>query len=80
MALRRRYEARFASVDDKNRRKMAAMASYMDDGLGRVLAAVKAREGMWETTLVVVHSDNGGEIIFLDECGGNNWHVTVRPS
>lgn len=28
---------------------------------------------MWENSLVVFHSDNGGEIIFKGICGGNNW-------
>ena len=28
---------------------------------------------MWDNSLVVFHSDNGGEIIFKGICGGNNW-------
>eukprot|EP00947_MAST-08B_sp_MAST-8B-sp1_P005442 g5442.t1 len=31
---------------------------------------------MWDDTLLVFHSDNGGEIAFAGICGGNNWPLT----
>merc|ERR1711988_830911 len=44
----------------------------MDDEVGEIVALLKTR-GMWDDSLVVFHSDNGGEIIFDGVCGGNNW-------
>ena len=49
----------FADVEDPKRRMMAAMMSSVDDGVGQVLAALKA-SGQLENTLVWFLSDNGG--------------------
>ena len=40
--------------------------------LGRVVAAME-QGGLWENALVVLHADNGGEIMGAGTCGGNNW-------
>lgn len=53
------YLDRFAHLDDPNRRTLAAMLAAMDDGVGRVMAAVR-RHGLEEQTLVFFYSDNGG--------------------
>jgi len=53
------YVARFAHIEDEQRRTYAAMVAVMDDEIGRVLAALEAA-GMRENTLIVFHSDNGG--------------------
>lgn len=54
------YEDRYAaSIPDPTRRTYAAMITAMDDQVGRVVAALKAR-GMMEDTLIVYQSDNGG--------------------
>jgi arylsulfatase A-like enzyme len=53
------YLARFPDIKDPKRRTYAAMVSAMDDGVGRVLAALKAH-GLDENTLVFFLSDNGG--------------------
>lgn len=66
------YEARYSDIDDPFRRKMAAMVYYMDQAIGQLLDQVRVR-GMWDDTLVVLHSDNGGEIMFDGTCGGNNY-------
>ena len=29
--------------------------------------------GLWENALLVLHADNGGEIMGAGTCGGNNW-------
>ena len=42
----------------------------MDDEVGEVVDALKV-SGLWEDSLVVFHSDNGGEIMFDGVCGGN---------
>lgn len=54
-----KYLARFAQISDPQRRTYAAMLSAMDDGIGRVMAALRA-QGLEERTLVVFFSDNGG--------------------
>ncbi|TNF59015.1 MAG: sulfatase [Rhodobacteraceae bacterium] len=53
------YLARYAHVEDENRRTYSAMITAMDDEIGRVLAALEAK-GMRENTLIVFQSDNGG--------------------
>jgi len=47
--------------DSSNRRLYAAMTYYMDEAVGAVVSGLKAR-GMWDDTLLVFASDNGGPI------------------
>jgi len=51
--------ARFASIQDPQRRTYAAMLSAMDEGIGKVLDALRA-SGQEENTLIFFFSDNGG--------------------
>ena len=53
--------ARFAFIQDKNRRTYCAMVARLDDQIGRLLDAVRA-EGLAENTLIVFLSDNGGPV------------------
>ena len=53
------YLARYAHIEDENRRTYCAMITAMDDEVGRVLAALEAK-GMRDDTLIVFQSDNGG--------------------
>lgn len=53
-----RYADRFAHIPDPHRRAYAAMVSALDDGVGRVMAELKAL-GLEEDTIVVFLSDNG---------------------
>jgi arylsulfatase A-like enzyme len=53
------YMKRFAHIPDIQRRIFAAMLAQMDDGVGRVLARVRA-EGLENRTLILFISDNGG--------------------
>jgi arylsulfatase A-like enzyme len=50
---------RFASIADKTRRTYAAMTTALDEGVGKVLAKLRA-ENLEEKTLVIFFSDNGG--------------------
>jgi arylsulfatase A-like enzyme len=52
---------KFASITDPKRRTYAAMLTSMDEGIGRVLAAVRDA-GLDEKTLICFISDNGGPI------------------
>lgn len=53
------YLTRFPDIKDPKRRIYAAMVSAMDDGVGRVLAALR-EHGLDDNTLVFFLSDNGG--------------------
>lgn len=54
-----RYLDRYASIQDPKRRTFAAMMSAMDDGVGRVLDALRASK-IEENTFLFFVSDNGG--------------------
>ncbi|MDT0551855.1 sulfatase-like hydrolase/transferase [Urechidicola vernalis] len=54
-----KYLARFPNIKDKKRKTYAAMVSAVDDGVGRVLNALK-EQGLDEETIIVFLSDNGG--------------------
>jgi len=59
MQARDDYLRRFANIEDIHRRIFAAMLTQLDDGVGRVLAKLRARH-LEERTLVIFLSDNGG--------------------
>lgn len=44
----------------ENRAKLVALIEHMDDGIGRVIEALK-RSGVDENTLIIFTSDNGGQ-------------------
>ena len=54
-----KYLARFSQIKDQKRRTYAAMVSAVDDGVGRVLEALKEHQ-IAQNTLVFFLSDNGG--------------------
>ena len=62
---------KFDHVDNEKRRSMRAMSYYLDLEIGRVVDRLKDN-GMWDATLLVLHADNGGEIM-TQFCGGNNY-------
>ncbi|XP_077985172.1 arylsulfatase B-like [Glandiceps talaboti] len=49
----------YPNVANEVRRKKMAMVTAMDDGIGRVVTALKSR-GMWGNTIFIFASDNGG--------------------
>ncbi|HEV7305975.1 arylsulfatase [Ensifer sp.] len=53
------YLDRYKHIADENRRAYAAMISVVDDGVGKLMAALE-KKGMRDNTLIVFHSDNGG--------------------
>jgi len=61
-----RVKKREPDMDDK-RAKLVALIEHMDDGIGKVIAALKA-SGATDNTLVIFTSDNGG----LLRVGANN--------
>jgi len=62
-----KVKRREAGITDQ-RAKLVALIEHMDDGIGRVLAALKAN-GQEQNTLVVFTSDNGGQLSLGANCG-----------
>ena len=58
---------RVAFIDDKIRREFAAMSVALDDGVGKVLGALR-RNGLDRDTLVIFLTDHGGDPTY----GGSN--------
>ena len=58
-------------ADYRCRNQYEAMVALLDEVLGNVTDALKAR-GWWDETLMVLFSDNGGPID-VAESGSNNW-------
>lgn len=55
-----RVKARQPGISDK-RARIVALIEHMDDGIGRVVAALKAN-GQYQNTLLLFTSDNGGDL------------------
>lgn len=75
------YIARYAHVEDEQRRLYSAMVSVMDDEIGRVVAALE-KNGMRDNTIIVFQSDNGGvrSAMFAGESKvGNNLPADNGP-
>lgn len=56
-------------IDTQNRRLLAAMVLYMDEAVGELVQALKAKR-MWDNTLLVFSADNGGAV-YLPGSGNN---------
>ena len=54
-----RYVAPYASVADEQRRLLSGMVAALDESVGNLTAALHAA-AMWERTLLVFSTDNGG--------------------
>ena len=70
----RAYMEQFRGVatDDWRRQRYVAMARSVDDRIANVTALLQAR-GMWENTLLVFTSDNGGPIYRNGSVGASNY-------
>ena len=64
------YLDRYSFIDTKDRQIYHAMVAYLDDVIGNLTAALKARN-LWDNTLIVVSSDNGGPV--YPGGGANNY-------
>ena len=60
-------EAKFDFIDNDSRRKYHSMVNFMDTSIGKLVDALKAK-GMYNDTLLVFSSDNGGPLP-----SGNNY-------
>ncbi|MFM1555632.1 MAG: sulfatase [Limisphaerales bacterium] len=52
------------------RAKLVALIEHMDDGIGKVIATLKAN-GQYENTLIIFSSDNGGQLNVGARCGNH---------
>lgn len=57
----RAYLDRYLEVEPEDRRAYYAMISALDDAVGGIVAALERRD-MWNDTVLVFHSDNGGAV------------------
>jgi arylsulfatase A-like enzyme len=55
------YLKKYANIQDQKRRTYAAMVDCVDEQVGRIVAALKAR-GLTNNTLIAFSSDNGGPL------------------
>jgi arylsulfatase A-like enzyme len=58
------YLDRYAHIADTTRRAYAAMITAVDDEIGKVAKALEQR-GMRQNTIIVFHSDNGGNVLAM---------------
>ena len=56
-----KYIDMYPHVQDAERRNMSAMISALDEGIGATVDSLHA-SGLWESSLLVAHTDNGGEL------------------
>ena len=81
------FYARFAAIADPDRRANVAMVALMDEVVGNLTAALR-ETGMWNSTLLLWSSDNGGAVHLGGGAnvwplrGGyeNNWEGGVRAA
>eukprot|EP00658_Telonema_sp_P-2_P047968 TRINITY_DN3650_c0_g2_i2.p1 TRINITY_DN3650_c0_g2~~TRINITY_DN3650_c0_g2_i2.p1 ORF type:complete len:447 (+),score=97.73 TRINITY_DN3650_c0_g2_i2:191-1531(+) len=71
------FEQEFSFLTDRNRRLYAAMVKYMDEKLGMFVEALH-QKGMWDNTLMVVSSDNGGPIYETGPIAGGANNIPLK--
>lgn len=57
----KKYIEKYKQIKNKKRRHYAAMVTCLDDAVGRIVAALKER-GVYDNTLIIFCSDNGGPL------------------
>ncbi|XP_015775079.1 PREDICTED: arylsulfatase B-like [Acropora digitifera] len=62
------YVKKYDFIDQRMRRVHAGMVDILDEAVGNITKAFKDK-GLWDDTLTIFCTDNGGEPVF----GGYNW-------
>lgn len=65
------YVEPYSFIEDKKRRIYAGMMAALDEAIGNVTQALMQR-GMWDNTLVILTSDNGGPTETCETNGSQN--------
>jgi arylsulfatase A-like enzyme len=74
---------RYANITDTGRRAYAAMMTSLDDGVGKVIATLKANK-LDKNTLIIFINDNGGATVNSSDNGplrgmkGSKWEGGIR--
>ena len=76
------YLSNFDFIENDNRQRYMAMVKYFDDVIGELTDALKDK-GMWNNTLLVLSSDNGGSSSAgnnhpLKGTKGSDWQGGIR--
>jgi arylsulfatase I/J len=66
-----KYISRFANISNTYRRLYSSMVGFLDDAVGEVVDALRSHE-LWDNTLLVFVSDNGGPVYLNGTSGANN--------
>ena len=69
------YTEAYSDIQDTDRRQYAGMIAAMDEAVKNITEHL-GNAGMWDNTLMVFTSDNGGSQTY----GGNNWPLRGRKS
>ncbi|XP_070532612.1 arylsulfatase J-like isoform X2 [Ptychodera flava] len=65
-----KYFDMYPSMKNETRRTLLGMVSAIDDGVAKIVEALK-QNGMWKNTLIVFSSDNGGAQSAISQ--SSNW-------
>jgi arylsulfatase A-like enzyme len=65
------YESQFDFIDVEERRVYHAMVKLIEDTIATLVRVIQTHQNMWENTLFVLTSDNGGPI--GKAAGANNY-------
>eukprot|EP01060_Flectonema_neradi_P022840 TRINITY_DN3105_c1_g1_i1.p1 TRINITY_DN3105_c1_g1~~TRINITY_DN3105_c1_g1_i1.p1 ORF type:complete len:494 (+),score=74.41 TRINITY_DN3105_c1_g1_i1:97-1578(+) len=66
------YEKNFTHIRDTERRTIAAMVTIMDEGIRNVTDALK-RNNLFDNTMIIFQSDNGGPTNHTEGTQSNNY-------
>ncbi|XP_070560404.1 arylsulfatase B-like [Ptychodera flava] len=66
------YTSRFPNIKSEKRKLLAGMVAAVDDSIGYVVQALQAN-GMYNNSIVVVTTDNGGPTNGYDGNDASNW-------
>ncbi|XP_054721312.1 arylsulfatase I-like [Uloborus diversus] len=66
------YIKKFSHINDRDRRIFAAMASHLDDSIGKLFATLNSSQ-MLENSVIIFTTDNGAAVQGIDQSTGSNW-------